>query len=658
MRQIIHKLENWKNTYLIFNKRNVACALTLITITLAMYIHVAQNMIRAYVRMEAYSFLRIALILSILQGVQLKIEDIWRKTYGVVLLISAPALTFYCMEYMNDNKISEMSFIFVALNYLIYFMVYLILYIISNRLSFSIIAGQLLFFAYIVINNFVYQYRGNPIRAFDVLAIGTALSITEGYEFKLNYRATLIMVYMFVYILLALKIRWHENNIRKRLVTGVCLIVLAVNFVTVYLTKEYIDDNELSPNNWEVEKSVSEHGMLWDLVAGIPYLKIEEPKGYSSAEAAAIEKEGAASIADNNETSEVKPDVIVVMNESFSDLRVLGDIQTNVEYLGFTNSLEDNTVRGNAYVPIRGGLTSNSEFEFMTGYTCAFLPENSIAYQTVIRNDTYNLGGSLKAEGYQTTFLHPYYAKGWNRNGVYKDFGFDNTIFLEDMEFDNDTDFVRNYVSDSANYRELIKEYEKQKERDNPVFLFNVTMQNHGGYNWMMDDVEILYPQGNITEAQEYLSLIKKSDEAFQDLIEYFATVETPTVVLMFGDHQPTLMGFTQELQEGTTEDDIAGKMEEYCVPFIIWANYDIEEKVYDGISMNYLQIILSETANQPLNQYQKYLKNLMNQFPVITSRGVKDATGNWYLFEEAKLFEEINDYRKVQYWALNSKKK
>ena len=346
------------------------------------------------------------------------------------------------------------------------------------------------------------------------------------------------------------------------------------------------------------------------------------------------------------------------MNESFSDLKVLGDLQTTGEYMGYLNSLSENTVKGNLYVPIRGGLTSNSEFEFITGFTCAFLPTGTIAYQTVIRDGTYNLGQVLNEQGYHTTFMHPYFANGWNRNGVYRNFQFDQSIFLEDMELDKEKDYVRAYVSDEANYKKIIEQYEMRKAEGEKMFLFDVTMQNHGGYASGLNDVQVVEPLPNDAESAEYLSLIKKSDEAFQTLTEYFSQVETPTVILMFGDHQPALNNLTNALQEGTAEEDVAGKMEEYCVPFVVWANYDIEEKYYDGISVNFLQTILMETAGLPLDDYQIYLQELMKEYPVITNMGVRDAAGTWYKFEEAKEFERLKEYSFVQYWRLIENKK
>ena len=86
---------------------------------------------------------------------------------------------------------------------------------------------------------------------------------------------------------------------------------------------------------------------------------------------------------------EITPvNIICIMNESLADLKTAGDFETNREYFPFLNSLEENTVRGSLCVPVFGSMTSNTEFEFLTGDSMALLPSNCIAYQFSIRAPT------------------------------------------------------------------------------------------------------------------------------------------------------------------------------------------------------------------------------------------------------------------------------
>ena len=73
-----------------------------------------------------------------------------------------------------------------------------------------------------------------------------------------------------------------------------------------------------------------------------------------------------------------EPVMIVIMNESFADLSVLGELETNAPLTPFMDSLEENTIKGYALSSVFGAKTPNSEWEFMTGNSMAFLPEGSV----------------------------------------------------------------------------------------------------------------------------------------------------------------------------------------------------------------------------------------------------------------------------------------
>lgn len=635
-----------------FNRKNIVRTGVLIAVTLGMFIYVKWNWGKEGIP-KAYYLLAIALVLCIFQLFDFRVPDLGRKIGGYSILFVMPLITFVCMEFMNNNSITEIKILCVLLNYALYLAVYLFFYIIFNRIWVSILIGNLVFYVYIILNYFVYQYKGTPIRAYDIYAVQTALNVVGGYELNIGYNATIILICFYIMFLLAMMVKWKEKSKIRRGRFAVCVIVLSVVVGRNCFNIEFIEKQEIKPDVWDIHKSASEHGMFYDFVAGIPYLWVQKPDGYTSEVAKKIQEINGTQMEANKEVEMINPDIIVIMNESYSDLSVLGELETSVECMEYFYSLEENVVRGKMYVPIRGGLTCNTEFEFLTGFSCAFLPDSSIAFQTVVKEGTYNLGNDLKENGYYTTFVHPYWRNGWNRSAVYQHFNFDETYFLENMEFDVEKDYFRNLMSDDANYRIVLEQYEKQKEQEKKVFLFNVTMQNHGGYLNDISEVKILIPEVEDPEAEEYFSVLKRSDASFHRIIEYYSDIETPTVILMFGDHQPTLGNFTSIMQEGTDSDDIEGKMEEYCVPYLIWANYDIEEKVCDDISCNYLQVLLKEVAGQPLNEYQRYLKCVMQSYPVITERGVKDAEGNWYKFSEAKEFEKIKEYSYVQYWNL-----
>ncbi|MFR9101099.1 MAG: LTA synthase family protein, partial [Anaerostipes hadrus] len=237
----------------------------------------------------------------------------------------------------------------------------------------------------------------------------------------------------------------------------------------------------------------------------------------------------------SNKALKQKPNVVVIMNETFSDLNVVNKIKTNKEVMPFINSLKDNTIKGHMLVSVFGGGTSNSEYEFLTGNSVSALPLNGNAYTQFVKHKVPSLASQLKEQGYDTLAFHPYKAHGWNRDTVYPLLGFDQ--FLDETCMNPNGEKFRGWYSDSEDYNKIIDIFNKKKAGQ-PLFLFNVTIQNHGGYliadKNFKEEIKIKDEKATDT-ANRYLSLIHESDRAFEKIINYFKNQKEPTIVVMFG---------------------------------------------------------------------------------------------------------------------------
>ncbi len=391
------------------------------------------------------------------------------------------------------------------------------------------------------------------------------------------------------------------------------------------------------------------NGMAVTFTMNLAYAVVKQPDGYSVAEAEEILKEHETDAAEH--TGEL-PNVIVIMNEAFSDLAVLGDTRTDTDYMPFMHRMQKgqkNTITGDVRVSVCGGNTANSEFEFLTGNTMAFLPAGSIPYQQYIRQETCSAAGWLKTLGYETFAQHPYSAGGWERNRVYPLLGFSHMDFINDYV---PRDYVRKYVSDASDMQHIIRTFENKKE-GNPVFIFNVTMQNHGGYtdtytNFTSD----VHSEYKSRALDQYLSLVKMSDEALEELVAYFGGQEEKTVIVFFGDHQPNnavaapvLRGAGKDTADLSAED----LKKRYEVPYLIWANYDIKSAAGQDTSLNYLAAEVFDAAGIPLSGYQNYLLELKKSYPVLSAAGIESETA-----EE----QTLETYKRLQYYQLFEKGK
>ncbi len=343
-------------------------------------------------------------------------------------------------------------------------------------------------------------------------------------------------------------------------------------------------------NVWNQPKNFSDNGVLVSITMNAKYLTVSAPAVYSEENLQHVQEDvrenyGFNMLEDRQMTYEEchevldvdqRPNIICIMNESYSDFSQFGDIQFTQDFQPFIDSLEgsDNTIMGELHVSTFGGGTANSEFEFLTGNSMLGMPQGSIPYQQYIDADTGSISRTLKNIGYNTVAIHPYLASGWNRPAVYEFMNFDR--FLSDEDFEDPIP-VRNYISDQSSFEKIIEVYEENKaEGDEPLFVFNVTMQNHGSYTKSYDNFEpdvFFEPDpGKYEEAEQYFSVAHNTDAAFEQLIHYFENVDEPTVICMFGDHLPSLHdGFYEMLMgvSNTTDLDPSQMMLMYTTDYI-----------------------------------------------------------------------------------------
>ena len=410
---------------------------------------------------------------------------------------------------------------------------------------------------------------------------------------------------------------------------------------------------------WNLTSSYEKYGYFLATYIYENYQKVEKPEGYS---AEAVEQLMTELIQEQTEKSGQLPNIIAIMNESFTDFASVGGIQTSKQLLPFIDSLQENTVKGNLYVPVFGGGTANTEFEFLTGSTMQFLPTGSTPYQAYVKRELPSLASYLKQYGYETLACHFASGSNWNRDQVYPLLGFDT--FLTDTDV-GELEEIHGYPSDQADYEEVCRQYEAWKDSgiSEHFFCFNVTIQNHGGYlsGYRSKDAPQYTGGQTSDDVEEYLSLLRESDRAFEQLVNYFEQEEEPTVILMFGDHWPRLNNafINSMANQADTENELEKNQNKYVTPFVIWANYNIEETQIEKLSANYLAAELLQVAGVPVNAYQNFLLNLSEEVPVIDTLGFIQSDGLYADSGEmldASSREGLQKYALLQYAHLFGK--
>ena len=583
---------------------------------------------------------------------------------GRALLLLLPVLAFALVEYLNYNSWDDFTPVQIALNLAWYYLLELVFYFVRRRRR--VAAAKWAFgiaWGLGMANHYLISFRGRTLFPGDFLTLRTAANVAGNYDYRPDSMQWLtIGIFAAVLVLLSFLPREEKRPFDWRGFAPAAAGTAV--FLAAFFGTGWVEGLGIEPSMWTTRGN----GLVLNFTVCLKYMKVEKPDSYSQETLAALAGENPSDAADTAASADggTQPvNVIVIMNESLSDLSVLPGVESNMDAMPFLRSLTDNTIKGYAYSSVFGGTTANSEYEFLTGNTTAFLPAGTVPYQMYVSDGDPSLVGQMEALGYTTIAAHPYRSSGWNRPTVYADYGFDEVYFESDFQ---DRAYMRGdartgYVTDRCDYENLIRWYE-EKEEGQPLFLFNVTMQNHSAYQmawtnlpkevWLTGELENRFQTVN-----QYLSLVYQSDQAFGDLIDYFSQVEEPTMILLFGDHQPQVATnfYTDVLG---TNPDTATAQKKQMVPFVLWANYDIPEAQGVELSLNYLSALLMDTANLPMTGYQKFLSQLWETAPVINTVGIRDAQGNWY-GENAALPEEldgaIEDYKVLLYNNVFDKK-
>ena len=708
------------------------------------------------------------IILVFLTVKNFHVSDKLNKRISWAVAALTPLAAFLWLEYYNHMQfwgpLSQIPFLYLFLDLMIYYVIYLFLLLIFNSIRGASIAMVIVTAFFGIMNYELTVFRSMSFIASDIYSFLTAVSVANTYRIEIDVDTAEFFMLALVLIALLFKLKKFKLfRWKARTAFAAAYVAIFMCFCQVYVFSDYLENIGVDFRVYRPQYKYRYYGTLLTTIRTFGYLHVTEPEGYSvdavqeitddyvteeqsvtgtaaasgedetagyvdslnpldsaQVNAAEIKKGDSASGGETDNSAEndasarendvsatqndssagendvsatqndasvedtsgaddddakddagddkkntpsQKPNIIAIMNESFSDLMAVGDMEVTKDYMPFFRKLKENTIKGYTYSSVFGGNTANSEFEFLTGNTMAFLPDNSVPYQLFLRNKTAGLTYTLADQGYGPLYaLHPYYQTGYSRYKIYPLMGFDR--FYTSDDFSVFTDTVNYHITDQEDYDKIIELYEESQDDDSPFYLFNVTMQNHGSYDGsLLETGDSVRLKGNLegfSKAEQYLNMVKMSDKALKQLIHYFEKVDEPTVILFFGDHQPDLEDSFYDTLLGEKVENLEGEDLEqlYKVPFLIWANYDIEEQTIERTSNNYLSTYLADVAGIEKTGYLEYLTDLREQIPCINAIGYWGSDGNFYDLEDesSPYYDLIHQYNLLEYNNLFGK--
>ncbi len=608
--------------------------------------------------------LGILLFMAILSVIRIRISDTAQNGVTLTTFFLHPLLCMIAVEWINDTYILQglTAISKWLINYMCYLLIMSVAFAIFRKISTSVLITSIVSVVFLgTANYYVSQFRGVPILPWDLTAIGTAMDVMGGYEFKVTFPIAVSVLASAGFYMLISKLvpkRTDISKMKKRF-ERLASAVIAVALILLIFPVNLMNIMGHSVWAWDQVASTKLIGVAANFTGNMQFLAVDKPEGYSqeamqeiAAELAAMPQPGALG------KPKEAPTIIAIMNESFTDFQTIanGNIELDNDNMPFIRSVmeDSNTISGAAYSSVIGGDTCNSEYEFLTGNSTSFLPTGSKPYQQHVTSEQTSVVSILEEDyGYDTIAIHPGSETAWSRDTAYEYLGFDKFVYSNIFTVEKTTE--HSMVSDKSNYDQVIYEYENH-EGDKPLFIFDVTIQNHGGYEHpdFPTTNQVEHYEGDFPKAEQFMSLVKKSDEYFQELLDYFKKVNEPVMIVFFGDHWPRLEDNFTELVlnvDNLENIDLEDSMKRYEVPYFIWANYPLEGTKDEKISLNYLSSMMLRSAGFNVSPYMKFLDEFEKTLPVFTGVGMKDRTGNYYRQESETPYDElINKYAMLQY--------
>lgn len=529
----------------------------------------------------------------------------------------------------------------IALNWFPVIVFTAILYSLIGNLFFSgaVSGGVMAVMSYV--NLLKIEGREDPFVPSDILLIREAMNAAGEYQLDLHWEK-LLLIAALIAAAIVLGIFIKSPKPRRWLVRAVCIVLCIALFACavrfVYTDKKLYESFKV-PYAYNIPSVFNTLGFNYCFWYNYNLYPVDKPDGYSRAEVEGWDQTASAA------EPEVRPNVIMIMCEAFSDLSAEPMFLYSEDenpLAGFRQvASSDRAVSGHIVVSNYGAGTANTEFDVLTGMQTNMIGEGTTSSFRVVRRPTRSVPSLLKDAGYNTFFMHPGQSWFYNRMSVYNYLGISDQVFVEAFD---ESDYKGTMISDAAFLDELKRDLdERMAGSDAPLFTYSVTIQNHQAYGYGKYDekpdpvpLSVSVSDSAMEQLSVYMEGVRDSSAMLAALTEYLDSLDEPTVLVFFGDHRPNLgtacteLGLRYNLNE-TPEETI----DTYSVPYVIWSNeayasavdlparYAALELPENGrISDNYLgAMVLQLIGYTGQSAFFDELNALRSELPVLRER-------------------------------------
>ena len=601
------------------------------------------------------------------------------KTIFMVISLTIPFFVFllfdlfymiFCFNYTGIAADSNT----LTFSYFILYMVYLIVWGITKKSGKALIIMSIILFILSIVNVFKITYTDEPIVFTDILFLnntGELTGIIKDTIFKvISFHLIRAIIYIDLSFLIctigavySVKI---EKNKERAMMILIPLIVLILLFLPFKGSTDFILNNLFKVNErkdyhrlTKKTENFANYGVIGGMYDELLENRIYEPSNYNEKRVNEI----IAKAENDSDDSFGQPNIIVLFAESFWDVDQLEEIEFDKEITKNFNELKEEGIFIDMISPSYGGVSSNIEFEFLTGANLMYFNEGYIPCMQLYRNKTYynrpSIINELKNNGYKTKIVNYTPSTSFSIGNFYKYLKVDEAEFVLNVDAE---DLKGQYVSDEFVVDTIINEF-NNKNKNEKLFYMILTMQSHMPYlkeKYNNYDIEITNSNLSNDMNETLLSYsqgIYDTDQQLKRLYDYIQTLDEPTIIVFYGDHLPYLkttenVNILDYLKYFNTENEKINLYRKYNTQSLILANFDIENDGTNYLSPDLLGCYIINRMDINVSGYYKWLYN--NKYSLSSANWYvsTDAEGNLYYTKEldGRLKNVYNLRKNIQY--------
>lgn len=505
-------------------------------------------------------------------------EKLLRVKKFFTFYVFLPVILDIVIESLNRKSVFSAFSYMVDKPFLFMFNVLIIMLTLSvamyfKREIFVLTLMSVVWLLFGVINFVILHFRVTPFSAVDFTLISSAISVSGHYLTAFNVMMIFFAIAILVISLICLFKRTpcFQKNTTKKAYMLSTLVILTLAAGIVVMHKSSTSVQALAENYTNISEAYENYGFVYCFANSIIDTGIKKPENYSEESMAQIKD----SIKDTGtDEPEVKPDIVMIQLESFFDICDVKGVSFSRDPLPNFHRLQKEYSNGQLTVPTVGAGTVNTEFEVLTGMSQHDFGVSEYPYKTVLKSKTSeSICNDLAQIGYSSHAVHNNTATFYGRNKVFSNLGFDSFTSVEYMN--NITLNPNGWAKDDVMVDEILKTLDDNKNKSD--FTFGITVQSHGKYNDVKTDskdpVKVYNaPAGKEESYEYYVNEIDEVDQMIGKLVYALGKREKPTVLVLYGDHLPSLDLSNEDLEDGSL----------YETQYIIWNNYGLKEKDQD----------------------------------------------------------------------------